>query len=321
MKQFAIQRINEAGWNQETKELIKTMLLGDRTGLERETLDRFAQVGVIHLLAISGLHIGLFMLFFRWLFSTLKRLKRGIEIQSLCVIISLWCYAVLVGLPPSVFRSVVMFTAFQLGFIGSQRYPTAYLLLLSMVVLLVLNPRLILQLGFQLSYLAVFGIATIKPLLHIVFHNKILHRFWELTTVTLAAQIAVAPLTVYYFNQFPGLFLVANWLLLPIIGYFLYGSFIEVLRIAFGLFPTQTFLPLDFFASWIQKSVDWVAQQESFVFKNLSIQKIEALLCYIVLFFLFQLWIKSSKRVLLYSAITGIGLILFMWYSEQHLQE
>ena len=150
-------------------------------------MEGFAQAGLAHLLAISGLHIGLLMLLFRFILWPLRLLRKGDLFLSLTVISLLWSYAFFVGASPSVLRAVTLFSAIQLGYVVQRKLPTAYLVLLSMVILLFVSPRLILQLGFQLSYLAVFGILFLLPIFQLNISFPPLRWFWSLTLVSLAA--------------------------------------------------------------------------------------------------------------------------------------
>ena len=106
-----------------------------------------------------------------------------------------------------------------------------------MGILLFFEPSFIQQLGFQMSYLAVFGILFLSPLFAINIKNKVLRWFWQLTVVSLSALIAVAPLSIYHFNQFPSLFLLSNWVILPFMGLFLYVSLIALLWLLLSPLP------------------------------------------------------------------------------------
>lgn len=178
-----MKKLDQSRLKPKTIEILKTVLLGERSSLDHSTRDEFAKAGVVHLFAISGLHIGLLMLFFQTLFKSLSVLPKG----------KLWQN-------------------------NGRKLPTTYLVLLSMGILLFLRPSFILQLGFQMSYLAVFGILFLSPLLQINFKWKAMQWFWQLTIVSLSAQIAVAPLSIFHFNQFPLLLLLSNWVILPFMG-------------------------------------------------------------------------------------------------------
>ena len=246
-------------------------------------MEGFAQAGLAHLLAISGLHIGLLMLLFRFILWPLRLLRKGDLFLSLTVISLLWSYAFFVGASPSVLRAVTLFSAIQLGYVVQRKLPTAYLVLLSMVILLFVSPRLILQLGFQLSYLAVFGILFLLPIFQLNISFPPLRWFWSLTLVSLAAQIAVAPLSIYHFQQFPALFLLSNWVVLPLMGTFLYLGFGSVIWLLFSPLPQVLVKLLDSSVNQLNLFVQWVNQQEAFFFSNLHLSKLSLLLCYLLL--------------------------------------
>ena len=266
-----------------TKQLLNALVLGEKTALDREEMEGFAQAGLAHLLAISGLHIGLLMLLFRFLLWPLRLLPKGNLLLSLTVISLLWGYAFFVGASPSVLRAVTLFSAIQLGHVVQRKLPTAYLVLLSMVILLFASPRLILQLGFQLSYLAVFGILFLLPIFQLNISFPPFRWFWSLTLVSLAAQIAVAPLSIYHFQQFPALFLLSNWVVLPLIGAFLYLGFGSVIWLLFSPLPQVLVKLLDSSVYQLNLFVQWVNQQEAFFFSNLYLSKLCLLLCYLLL--------------------------------------
>ena len=295
--------------------------MGEKTALDREEMEGFAQAGLAHFLAISGLHIGLLMLLFRFLLWPLRFLPKGDLLLSLTVISLLWGYAFFVGAFPSVLRAVTLFSAIQLGHAVQRKLPTAYLVLLSMVILLFVSPRLILQLGFQLSYLAVFGILFLLPIFQLNISFPPLRWFWSLTLVSLAAQIAVAPLSIYHFQQFPALFLLSNWVVLSLMGAFLYLGFGSVIWLLFSPLPQVLVKLLDSSVYQLNLFVQWVNQQEAFFFSNLYLSKLSLLLCYLLLIGL--LLGHYSKKSGWYYCNCSVALALFysLWTSFPQKQD
>ena len=149
---------------------------------------------------------------------------------------------------------------------SQRKTPTAYLVLLSMAIILFFEPRFILQLGFQMSYLAVFGILFLHPLMQLKLKHKALQWFWNLTTVSLSAQIAVAPISIYHFHQFPGLFLLSNWAILPFIGLFLYVGLGCIIWLLFFALPPPLVYLLDGLVAKMNQLVFWIGAQENFIF-------------------------------------------------------
>ncbi len=313
-KQRLINALKESEFNEDTKQLLMAMLIGERNELDRVWVDRYVRAGVVHILAISGLHVGLLMLLFGWFFRPALLFKHGHYYQVLLVILCLWIYVALTGFGPSTIRAGVMFSFFSIGKYIKRSPPTLFYLILSFGILVFINPNNLTQVGFQLSYLAVLGILLIQPLLYklITVKNNYLNWFWKMTTVTLAAQIAVTPLCIYYFNQFPGLFLLSNWVVLPFVSLFLYLGVASFVLIYIKLLPNLVVNLMDGMTLFLNQFVAWVSKQEIFFIQNLYVSKHEILLCYGVLVLLY-LGIIRARRVTITTLF--VGLVCLQLYS------
>ena len=316
LKQQKLNAIESSAFKEETKQLLMALILGERSELDRAWMDRYTQAGIVNILAISGLHMGLLMVLLGRFFKPLRYLPKGNYIQVFMIIISLWCYALLTGANASVIRAATMFSLFSIGTYLKRSPPTLYLLLLSFGVLVFSNPLYIKQLGFQMSYLAVFGILILQPKLVklLPLKNWLLHRFWVMTTVTLAAQIAVSPLAIYHFHQFPGLFLITNWAVLPFVALYLYLGIGSLILLHWQLLPTLLIDILDLMTAGLNNVVHWVVNQEVFFFEELRLSVHEVLLTYTLLVFLYFMHIKSKRRTLV-----GLffGILLLQWQAHK----
>lgn len=314
---FLNEKISKSKLNQSSQIILKTMLLGQGEGMDKNTRQNFANAGVIHLFAISGLHIGLLMLMFQWILRPLQFLPHGRIGQSIGTLILLWGYAFLIGTSPSVIRSVTLFSSFQLGYLSYRKLPTSYLVLLSMGILLFIHPRFIVELGFQMSYLAVFGILFLQPLMHLNLASKQLQWFWNLTTVCLAAQIAVAPLSIYHFHQFPILFLLSNWIILPFVGAFLYLGFGSLLLLCLIDLPLMLTNLLNEIVELFNQFVFWVSDQKSFLLLNLKLSLIQLLLCYGIIVGAI-LGFGYKKKIGYY--FMGLAILGFQWTIQKPIE-
>ena len=203
---------------QEERSVISALTLGYRAEIDKDTLDYFASTGAMHVLSVSGLHVALIYIILGFLFSFIKRGKIGSVIFSLIMILFLWIYAFLTGFSPSVQRATVMFTFVIIGN-SLQRPINIYnSLTASALFLILLDPMVVYDIGFQLSYLAVLGIVLIQPIIDNIFElkNPILKWSWSLISVSFAAQLMTFPLSVFYFNQFPNLFWLSGFVVIPI---------------------------------------------------------------------------------------------------------
>ena len=163
------------------------------------------------------MHVGIILLILSWFLKPLERLRFGKTAKTIFIIIFLWCFAFIAGLSASVVRAVTMFTFLAVGLYFGKKRVVAYSLISSLFFLLIVKPMFLFDVGFQLSYLAVFGIIWVQPKLYQVWKpkNKVLDTIWQLFTVSIAAQVGILPLSLFYFHQFPVLFFVSNLVIIP----------------------------------------------------------------------------------------------------------
>ena len=316
LKQQKLDAIESSSFKEETKQLLMALILGERSELDRAWMDRYAQAGIVHILAISGLHMGLLMVLLGWIYIPLRLLPQGNYLSVYMIILSLWCYALLTGASASVILAATMFSLFSIGTYLKRSPPTLYLLLLSFGILVYSNPLYIKQLGFQMSYLVVFGILILQPIFLKIMSikNKLLHRFWVMTTVTLAAQIAVSPLATYHFHQFPGLFLITKWVVLPFVALYLYLGIGSLILLHWQLLPTFLIDLLNLMTASLNNFVRWVVNQKAFFFEELRLSMYDVILIYALLLFLYFDYIKMKKRILLG---LFLGIMLLQWFAHQ----
>ena len=228
--------------NKEERSVVCALTLGYRTELDQETLDYFASTGAMHVLSVSGLHVALLFMILGFLLGFLKRNKIGKIIFPVIMIAFLWIYAFISGFSPPVQRATVMFTFVIIG--NEMRRPVNIYnsLTASALLLILLDPNVIFDVGFQLSYLAIFGIVLIQPALFnmIELKNKLLKWLWALFTVSIAAQMITFPLGIFYFNQFPNFFWLSNFIVVPVTTLIMWAT------IAFFMMSSISFL-----AGWI----------------------------------------------------------------------
>ncbi len=245
----------------EERSVVSALTLGYRTELEPETRDYFASTGAMHVLAVSGLHVGLIYLIISSLLSGINRGKIGSVIYPASMIIFLWTYAFITGFSPSVQRATVMFTFIIVGNILRRPVNIYNSLSASALVLILHDPDIIFEVGFQLSYLAVFGIVLLQPPIAnmLKLKNKILKWAWALFTVSVAAQLATFPLGLFYFNQFPNFFWLSNFFVIP-------GATL-IIWLAFGFF---VFSPLPVIEGILAQLIQFVTSLMLCILKWIS---------------------------------------------------
>ena len=203
----------------ESKQIALALLLGQKESLGKEVKQAYSATGTQHILAVSGLHVGIIYSILLLPLSFFKQKGQLLQKSYLILVLGLiWIYALMTGFSPSVVRAVVMFSLVTLGQMRKRKPSIWNILAFSALLLLVLDPAIQTDLGFQLSYLAVAGIVGLQPILLRMWapSNRVLDYFWQMATVTLAAQLITSPLTLHYFHTFPTYFLVANLLIVPL---------------------------------------------------------------------------------------------------------
>src|SRR5215213_10003689 len=216
--------------------LAEALLIGYKGDLDKNLVQSYSNTGVVHIIAISGLHLGLIYWLLLGLTKPIRKKKELAWLRCLIIISSLWIFSLLAGGGPSVLRSAVMFTCIAFGEVLNKKSSIYNTLALSAFILLCINPFWLWDVGFQLSYSAVLSIILFfRPIYNwLYFKNKALDWLWKLNAVTLAAQILTLPITVYHFHQFPVLFVFANLVAVPLSSAIVIG---EIALVATSFIP------------------------------------------------------------------------------------
>ncbi|MES2487601.1 MAG: ComEC/Rec2 family competence protein, partial [Bacteroidota bacterium] len=271
----------------QTLQVINALLFGQRQDMDKQTTDSYTSAGVVHILAISGLHFSLLFLAFSRILSPLKRMPKVGRIGHLVAIVLLmWGFAFITGLSASVVRAVVMFSIILLADALNRRANIYNSLAVSMLILLLAKPAFLFDAGFQLSYLAVFAIVWLQPIYNRLGQAKYKPVQWAKDTVgiSLIAQMGVLPLSLYYFNQFPLLFLLANVVVIPLSNLVL-GLGIITLLLNFTIPALAVYIAkaLEFSITIMNGFIAWVASFESLVLKNIPFTLLLNLLLYVLI--------------------------------------
>ncbi|WBX70786.1 ComEC/Rec2 family competence protein [Tenacibaculum retecalamus] len=317
--------LKKYSFNKEELSVINALLLGQRQDISKNLLESYINAGAVHILAISGLHIGIILLVLSSLFKPLERLKHGLTIKTVLIVILLWMFAFIAGLSASVVRAVTMFTFIAVGASFKKKRIVEYSLISSMFFLLLIKPLFLFDVGFQLSYLAVFGIIWVQPLLYKLWKPKLwlLDKIWSLLTVSVAAQVGILPISLYYFHQFPGLFIISNILIIPFLGGILIGGILVILLALLNLLP-QFFVDIyGFVISLMNKIVDWVSNQEGFLWQEISMSFYEMIGWYFLIAFAYQFIIikKTTQLLFLLASIVILQTVFIFEKRNRHQKQ
>ncbi len=300
------------------------LVLGYRDKLDESLVRSYSKAGGMHVLAVSGLHVGILFLVLNQLLFFLKRWRYGRVVKAIMLLLILWCYALLTGLSPSVMRATLMFSFIVVGTALSRPVNVYNSIAASAFVLLVLNPYLLMEVGFQLSYLAVIGIVYLQPKMYRMLYvkNKWLDKLWALTTVSVAAQIATFPVTLYYFHQFPNYFLLTNFIVIPAAALILYLGIL--------LFVTASIPVVGDVVAWLLEKVvmalnyciQWVEGLPHAISHGISIHWIECILIYgAIVMLLWYLTQRVGWRLQLTLALVLVVLVFQLMESDAQLQQ
>ncbi len=289
--------------------VLSALVLGKSSGIDAELMSAYAGVGAVHVLAVSGLHVALIYVLLAPLMKKLLHSNKWRLIKTIIPIVLLWTYAGITGFSPSVLRAALMFSFFIIADNYQKQNNIYNTMSASALVLLLYNPMMLLELGFQLSYLAVLGIVVLQQKIVTLFYpgNKLLIWAWKLTAVSIAAQIATFPITIYYFHQFPNYFLLSNFLVIPLSTLILYVS---LSFFAFSWIPVVgNFLAhLSAFLTRVMNDIMiWMNELPQSVTNGISISLPEAIcISGMIVFFTVWLFWKRSGALLPALALTAI---------------
>lgn len=238
-----------AGMSGDELDILKAILLGDDDTLDPELKASYSSAGVSHILCVSGMHVGVIFMIVNFLLKPLELFRTSRIFKTVLVMLLIWLYAHVTGLAPSVTRSATMFSFVAIGQHLRRNTNVFHSLFASMFILLIIRPLLLFEVGFQLSYLAVAGIVLFQPKLSALYHcrTRIGKYFWELLTVSVAAQLGTSPISIYYFAQFPNYFMLSN---------------LGVIALSFAVIITGVALLPISFIPLISKYLTWILTME-----------------------------------------------------------
>jgi competence protein ComEC len=211
--------------------IAEALLIGYRDDLDRDLVQSYSNTGVVHIIAISGLHLGMMYGLLVLLFGSFKKYRLTKFIKPIAILVVLWGFTFLAGAVPSILRSAVMFTFIVIGESIGRKTNIYNTLATSAFTILLFNPFSLWDVGFQLSYAAVLSIVLFQKYIQhwLYFNNKLIKGIWSLCSVTISAQILTLPIVLYHFHQFPNLFLFTNLFAVPFSGFILYGELLLLL--------------------------------------------------------------------------------------------
>lgn len=305
-----LRNLEKAHFNKDEMNVALALILGQQQEISSDIIQDYQYSGATHILSVSGLHVGFIMLFINFILKPIPNTRKGSFIKLLSILISLAIFAIISGLSPSVLRSVVMFSFLAIGNHLRRSGNIYHTLLVSMFLILLFEPYFLFDVGFQLSYIALFFILWLQPLLQSMYSpkHKISKYLWNALTVSFAAQIGASPLCLYYFHQFPGLFFVTNIIIIPVLSFIMIAGIIVML---IAIFCSPPILLVGIFEKSIyilNQMIHFVASFESFVIRDISFNSYYTITFYLLIISA-TIWFKKPDFTKLTFLLTSVILV------------
>lgn len=322
-----LQNLEKNNFNKTELNVALALILGQRQEISADIIRDYQYAGAVHILSVSGLHIGFILLFVTFLLKPILNTRRGSFIKLIIILLSLSSFAIIAGLAPSVVRSVTMFSFVALGSHLRRSVNIYHTLLVSILLILLVEPSFLFDVGFQLSYVAVFFIIWLQPLLTTLWNpkTKFSKYAWDILTVSFAAQIGTLPLSIYYFHQFPGLFFITNLLIIPMLSIIMALGVVVMILAAFNIIPIFLSQLLEWSIYYLNKTINTIASFEQFIIQDIPLHFYVLISSYLLLFTMI-IWFKKpafNKLVMVLISIIIFQISYFKIYwnttTEQEL--
>ena len=303
-----------AGFKDDALSIINALLLGQRQNIDKTIYNNYVNSGTIHILAVSGLHVGIILWILNFLFKPLLYFKYGNYLRPIILVSILWTFAIIAGLSPSVTRAVAMFSIISIAMHLKRPTNIYNTLVISAFVILLFKPTFLFEVGFQMSYLAVLGIVSVQPILYKLWKPKYLvtDKLWQIFTVTLAAQAGVVPISLFYFHQFPGLFFISNIVVIPFLGLILGFGLLIIALALMNILPDFIVTAYSFVIDSLNAFIAWVAQFEDFLFRDIPFTILQVICSYFIITTLVQVY---KYRNFKWVALSLVGVLCFQGVS------
>ena len=314
--------LEKAHFNKDEMNVALALILGQQQEISQDIIQDYQYSGATHVLSVSGLHVGFIMLLIAFVLRPIPNTRFGAAIKLTAVLFSLGSFAVISGLSPAVLRSVVMFSFVAIGTHLRRTGNIYHTLLVSILLILIFEPFFLFDVGFQLSYLALFFIIWLQPLLSKIWipKYKLSTYLWNALTVSFAAQIGTLPLCLYYFHQFPGLFFITNLIILPVLSFIMIAGIIVMVFAIFHNPPVILVKIFECSVYLLNKMIHFVASFESFVIRDISFN-FYYLFTFYVLTVSAVIWLKKPSYMKLTTLLTAVILLQVSFiYTKKNIE-
>jgi competence protein ComEC len=291
--------------------VLSALTLGYKADFDDQTIQAYSATGAMHILSVSGLHVGVIYLILNFVLGFMDKKKKTKYLKIGIIIFFLWLFAYISGLSPSVRRAAIMFSLILSSELLNREKNIYNIIATSIFLMLIFNPFVIRDVGFQLSYIAVLSIIFFQPKIYktIYVKNKFLDKIWALLTVSIAAQLGTMPLGFFYFHQFPNYFFLTNIIAVPLSSFILYAA-VGLLAVSFynPLANVVAFI-LNYLLKALNFTIDFIDKLPYSSTKDIFISSPQAILMYAIIFSI-TMFIIQKKKSFLYLTLSIILIYL-----------
>ena len=315
LRNYLLQKYKEYGIEGQELSVLSALSLGYKNDLDSRIQKSYASTGAIHVLAVSGLHVGIVFVILSFLLSFLGKSKTARFIRFAFVLLFIWFFAILTGAAPSVLRASLMFSFIALGQALNRRGSIYNSIFASAFILLLFNPFLLFDLSFQLSYSAVISILYFQPKIYalISVRFRVFKWIWALITVSLAAQIGTLPITIFYFHQFPNYFLLSNFIVIPLATLIIWLAVVFFMSLSFDFLAQFIADILQYIIAFQNALIREIEVLPYALTKDIYIDRYQLVLLVLILLSLMLLLVRPKFK---YSLIMGLFLLSYFAYSD-----
>ena len=316
MRSTVMQTIDKFIKGEDERAVAKALLIGYRKDIDRDLYQKFTNTGIVHIIAISGMHLAMIYAALLLILKPLKTRRNGKLMAGFITLFIIWIFTLLAGFVPSIARAAVMFSFIIIGEMLSRKTIIYNSLAVSALVLLLVNTYTLWDVGFLLSYSAVLSIVVFhKPIHQFLFiENKLLQMLWDTISVTISAQILTLPFILYYFHQFPALFIISNLIAIPLSGLILYLEAFLILLSPIPFLAKPVGNVTEELINWFNNIIVYIDHIPFFLIRNIHFTGIQAFLLFIFIVILYIILVKKKYKLLfngivIFIAIISIGFI------------
>lgn len=314
-----ISQFKTSGLKENELNILSALFLGHKQSLSKETKNNYTNAGAMHVLAVSGLHVGIVLYLFTYLFDFLFGKTKKKKLKIILILLAIWGFALLTGLSISVIRSAVMFSFLAVGSLLSNKINIYNSIAASAFIILLINPNSLFDVGFQLSYVAVIGIVYFYPKIYNLFYinNRLINYVWSITAVSISAQIVTTPLSIYYFHQIPTYAILSNLFVIYFAITIISLSIIALLTLVYSpLFNLISSL-LNYVIKILNQLIESIANLPVATIDNLFISGIQLILIFISLIIV-VLFLETKHKIYVNLALFSISMFCILEHIENY---